>query len=79
MDDDWEELEEIGYSRPSRRLCWQNLAAVTLSGLSGAIEQVAAVPEALAALLLADANYTDERRAFHEEAALELETLMQED
>jgi len=75
-EDDFLDLEEY---RPSRRLCWQNIAAVVLSGISGALEQAAAIPEAVAALLMADANYTEDRTTFHEEAALEIETLTKED
>jgi len=75
-EDDLLDLEEY---RPSRRLCWQNVVAVVLSGLSGALEQAAAVPEAVAALLMADANYSEDRVAFHEEAALEIETLTEGD
>jgi hypothetical protein len=52
---------------------------VVLSGISGALEQAAAIPEAIAALLMADANYSEDRTAFHEEAALDIETLIQED
>ena len=77
MDED--ELLDMEEYRPSRRLCWQNVAAVVLSGLSGALEQAAAIPEAIAALLMADANYSEDRTAFHEEAALEIETLTKED
>ena len=77
MDED--ELLDMEEYRPSRRLCWQNVAAVVLSGLSGALEQAAAIPEAVAALLMADANYSEDRTAFHEEAALEIETLTKED
>ena len=78
MDED-DFLDELEEYRPSRRLCWQNITAVVLSGISGALEQAAAIPEAIAALLMADANYTEDRTAFHEEAALEIETLLKED
>jgi hypothetical protein len=78
MDED-DFLDELEEYRPSRRLCWQNITAVVLSGISGALEQAAAIPEAVAALLMADANYSEDRTAFHEEAALEIETLIQED
>lgn len=78
MDED-DFLDAIEDYRPSRQLCWQNVAAVVLSGLGGALSQLADIPEAVAALLMADANYTDDRTAFHEEAMLEIETLTQED
>ena len=79
MDEDDDFLDLIEDCRPSRRLCWQNVAAVVLSGVSGALTNLADIPEAVAALLMADANYTEDRTAFHEEAALEIETLIQED
>lgn len=75
-EDDFLDCEEY---RPSRRLSWQNITAVILSGVSGALNNLADIPEAVAALLMADANYTEDRTAFHEEAALEIETLLKED
>ena len=78
MDED-DFLDQIEEYRPSRRLSWQNITAVILSGVSGALNNRADIPEAVAALLMADANYTEDRTAFHEEAALEIETLLKED
>jgi hypothetical protein len=75
-EDDFLEVEEY---RPSRRLSWQNVTAVLLSGVSGALNNLADIPEAIAALLMADANYTEDRVTFHQEAALEIETLLRED
>jgi hypothetical protein len=72
MDDEYEP------TRPSRVLRWQNVAAVVLSGTSSALEQVADTMEAIAHLLMADGNYADDRTSFHEEAAMELETLLEE-
>lgn len=62
--------------RPSRQLRWQNIAAVVLSGAGAAMEQVADTAEAIAHLLMSAGNYADDRQAFHEEAAVELEMLL---
>jgi len=78
MDED-DFLDELEEYRPSRRLCWQNVTAVVLSGVSGALNNLADIPEAVAALLMADANYSEDRVTFHQEAALEIETLLRED
>jgi hypothetical protein len=78
--EEWDDLEDdLEEPRPARRLRWQTVAAIVLSGIGGALEQLAAIPEAVACLLVADANHQDNRVAFHEEAALEIETLTQED
>lgn len=68
--DDYDEVEE--YIRPSRRLSWKNVGAVVLSGVGG-------ICEGISILLMADANYDDDRLAFHEEAALEIESLTTEE
>lgn len=75
MDDDY---EPATYQRPSRKLRWQNILAVVLSGTGGVIDEVGSICEAIASLLMADGNYADDRAAFHEEAALELESLISE-
>lgn len=72
MDDDFT------YERPSRRLRWQNIAAVVLSGTGAALEQIADTMEAIAHQLMCGGNYADDRDLFHQEAALELETLLEE-
>ena len=77
MDDDVD--APLGGVTASIRLSWQNLSAIVLSGVGAALEELAGIPEALACLLLADRNYAEERRAFHEDAALEIETLTQEE
>ena len=76
MDEDDSDLMG-SYVSASIRMRWQSVGAVILSGFAAALEELAGIPEALACVLLADANYARERTAFHEEAALEIETLMQ--
>lgn len=73
MDDEFET-----YQRPSRRLRWQNVLAVVLSGAGAVVEQVGDTLEAVASLLMQDGFYADERAAFHMAAAVELETLLGE-
>ena len=72
MDDDFT------YERPSRRLRWQNIAAVVLSGTGAALEQIADTLEGVASLLMQSGFYEDDRVLFHQSAAIELETLMEE-
>ena len=74
MDDEY----EVTRTRPSRALRWQNVAAVVLSGLGAAVEQVADTMEGVAHLLMQAGNYADDRQSFHEEAAMELEMLLEE-
>lgn len=76
MDD---EYGTFTVDRPSRQLRWQNVAAVVLSGAEAALDQLSGVLDGIAHLLMADANYQDDRRSFHEEAAHELETLLEGD
>lgn len=76
MDDDYGTFTT---DRPSRQLRWQNVAAVVLSGAGCIIEQVADTLEAVAHQLMCAGNYEDDRQAFHEEAAMELETLLEGD
>ena len=75
MDDEYETTTQ---SRPSRVLRWQNVAAVVLSGLGAAVEQVADTMEGVAHLLMQAGNHADDRQSFHEEAAMELETILEE-
>lgn len=65
--------------RPSEPLRWQNVLAVVLSGTGTALEQVADTLEAVAFQLMAAGNHAAERTLFHEQAALELETLLEGD
>lgn len=76
MDD---EFDTYTVDRPSRQLRWQNVAAVVLSGTSSALEQIADTLEGVAHLLMMGGNYADDRQSFHEEAAMELETLLEGD
>lgn len=70
-------MDDEYYERPSRRLRWENVAAIILSGTGAALEQIADTFEGVASLLMQGGNYADSRDLFHQEAALELETLME--
>ena len=76
MDDD--EYDTHYHPRPSRRLRWQNVLAVVLSGSSGALHEISDTLEAVASLFMQDGNYADDRASFHQAAALELESLISE-
>ena len=76
MDD---EYGTFTVERPSRQLRWQAIAAVVLSGAGCALEQISETLEAVAHQLMCAGNYADDRQTFHEEAALELETLLEGD
>ena len=65
-------------NRPSGPLRWQNVIAVVLSGAGTAVGQVADTLEAVAFQLMAAGNHAEDRQSFHEQAALELETLLEE-
>lgn len=67
--------EQETYTRPSGPLTWQAVSAVALAGISGALEEVASLFEGMSTLLVGAHNHEIERRAFHEQAAREIETL----
>lgn len=76
MDED-EEYEYVR-PRPSRQLRWQLVAAMLFSGTGAVITDIADTFEGIAHLLMSDGNYAEDRTAFHEEAALELETMLED-
>lgn len=73
---DENEFEYPVFQRSSKKLRWHNLAAVTLSGAGVILDGVSDTLEGLASLLMQHANYEEDRVAFHESAAVELESLL---
>lgn len=61
---------------PTAPLTWQGVCAVLSSGVSGLFDEAAGVFEGLSSLFAADHNYQQDRRTFHERAALEMEALI---
>lgn len=76
MDD--EDFEFVECYQPSMPLRWQSVAAVFFGGVQGVLEEVSGVFAGLSGLMAADANYRTDRDQFRQEAAVELETILEE-
>ena len=69
-------MDEFETDQRAEPLTWQAVTAVALSGLGAVMEEVGDGLEALARLLFNAHHHELQRRTFHEQAALEIETLI---
>lgn len=68
-------MDDFETFAPSVPLTWQAVGAIFMAGVSGILEEVAGIAEGMSTALAADHNYQVDRRAMHEQAALEIESL----